>query len=403
MRWISVVALSVGFVGCSRASDEKDPRPPVPVPVEPQPRPVEDPGRVVLAHTTDANDKEASYVAITLADDPKKAPAVDELGKLGTAIASFHDNRWVYPGATQPADQRVVVSVPSSVAGGKPAYQLGVPEFPAALRVVKDALYVGFKGSFGWIDLSAPKPAYRELVKRPGFEYKPYDRFAREGDRLLAIDDEVVPMYADWFSIDAAGKPVKRLADWTLPNIINGHYMKAALLPTGAGSDFTLYLIGWYGIMSGSGQVLISVPIKNDQLVFDKNITLPNRDGRLAVLVEHEGRGGKRQDELLAGDKLTLWHDLAIARRANKLLLAALGRGLMVVPAKFGPRSKDVEVVDLGGEVWAVRAHGERLLALVVKGAGDEPRVGELVELDPLSLAPIARHALPAPYHQFVD
>jgi hypothetical protein len=287
---------------------------------------------------------------------------------------------------------------------GKPSYQLGVPAFPAALRVVKDALYVGMSGSFGWIDLAAPKPTYVELVKREGFAHKPYDRFAREGDRLLAIDDEVVPMYADWYSIDGAGKPVKRLADWTLPSIINGHYMKAALLPTGAGNDFTLYLIGWYGVLSGDGQVLISVPIKNDQLVFDKNITLPNRDGRLAVLVEHEARkGGNRKDELLAGDKLTLWHDLAIARRPNKILLAALGRGLMVVPAKFGPRSKDVEVIDLGGEVWAVRAHGERLLALVVKGVGDEHRSGELVELDSLSLKPIARHALPAPYHQFVD
>jgi hypothetical protein len=392
---VALVAL-VAFA-CTRADDtRKDPSPvPVPVPNPLPVKPAEDPGRVLLAHTSD---KEAAYLAITLPDG-KGAPAFEELGKLGTAIASFDRGRWVYAGDDQPGDQRVVVAVPSATSGGKPTYQLGVPALPAALRVVKDALYVGMAGSFGWLDLSAPKPAYVELVKRPGFAHKPYDRFAREGDRLLAIDDEVVPMYADWYALDGAGKPVRRLADWTLPNIINGHYMKAGLLPTGTAADFTLYLIAWYGVRSGDGQVLISVPVKNDQLVFDRDVSLPNRDGKLAAIVEYAARGGGgRKDELLAGDKLTHWHDLAIARRANKLLLAALGRGMMVVPANFGPRSKDVEVVDLGGDVWAIRAHGERLFALVVKDTA-----GELVELDSLSLKPIARHALPAPYHQFVD
>ena len=403
------LALLLALVACTRAHESKDPPPPTPIPTPPTPVPappiVESRTLVIQAHTHDS--PEAAYLAVTLAADPSTEPTLVDLGKR-PADAMPTPGYYRALAATD-GDHLVHVRdktklVVAALAGGTRTIDVA-PLEPRGIHVTGSALYVGSDKTVCWIDLAKPAPC-RELVNRSNYAYKAYDRFVRLGDRLLAIDDEVSPMFADWFSIDSAGRPIKRVGDWKLPDVINGHYEHAALLATAA-NEYTLYLVAPYSVLSGSGHDLVAIPVRADKLVFDPDLTLQNRDFKTPILEEHVDRPNNQPDTLLAGTKYSPWTGLAVAPRANKVLIAAGVRGMLTVPTDFAPSHKTATADLLGGiAVVDVRVQAGHVLALVHRAHTPDTTVSDLVFLDPTSLKPIARHMLgngSVLYDRFVD
>jgi hypothetical protein len=400
MRLLTLALL----VACTRAEQTKDPiKPPDPIPVVPVVRPET---RTLVLQGNRGVDKQAAYLAVTLGTRATDKPTLRDLTVsppqplqspgFYRALAATDGRRWALQ------HDKTTVYVASLDGGSRTVIELGLE--PRGLHVAGDALYVGSDKAVCWIDLARAKAPCVELVRR-GHAFKAYDLFVRLGDRLLAIDDEVMPMFADWFSIDAAGRPVKRLGDWNLPGVINGHYVHAALLAT-AGDEYTLYLVAPYSIMSGSGHDLAAVPIRGDKLVFDPDLTLQNADGKTPILEEHGDRGGTKPATVLAGTAITPWLGIAVTPDGKRLVIAAGARGLLAVPAGFAPGTKTASVHLAGTtEVLDVRTQDGLLLALAFRQlpTGNPAAVAELLVLDPATLEPTARHVLPARYDRFLD
>jgi hypothetical protein len=368
-------------------------------------------GRWLLARRHDDEAARARYAAIRFGD----ADGAHEIIELGERPAlphtrwpghyrevSAHEGwRWAH---AEPGDgdggYRVVVHDARGGAGASPerVLDLGALE-PTGLHLVGDTLLVG--GAGGVLlsaDLAAPAPSLTEQVRR-GVIPKGYDLFARHGDRLVAIDDVVTPIFADWFELTARGLG-RRLGDWTLPDLINGTYRHAALEPGPAADEHTLYLVSAYGVLDGHGHNVVALRVAGDQLVDRPRHALPNADATDRVLGEHVSRATGEPQELLAGATYTPLGGLAVDAASGRILLAAGARGLLVVPADFDRRTRG-ELVDLGGAVADVRVHGGRTLALVIPPGAAH---AELVALawDGASYAPAARHRLPAPYDRLV-
>jgi hypothetical protein len=313
----------------------------------------------------------ASYVAIDLAAAGPQpislgdAPALarsDWQGHFRTVVA--HGGPIWVRGEEKGGRHALVVS---DARGGAPR-SIEVDAAPTSLHLYRSALWVGLGQRLGWIDLGAARPTFQELVARD-HQFKAYDLFARTGDRLVAIDDVVMPMVADWFALD--GKAPRRLGDWRLPGVINGHYAHAALVPAGQGS-WTLYLIAPYGIMDGSGHDLAAVPVRGDKLVFEEGLTLQNgRGGATPILEEHVDRGTGKPVTLVAGSEVTDWTGLAVDPDGGRLLIAAGKRGLIVLPGDFKSDSKGV-LVDLGGECRDVAMRAGAPVALVAGAQASE-------------------------------
>jgi hypothetical protein len=393
MRILTIALL----VACARADDSKLPitpdPPPVPVPV---PAPVMRPeSRTVVLQRHRKTDKEAAHFAVTLAANAADKPAFVDLkvspaqpqqsAGFYRALAASDGRRWALQ------HDQTTIYVAAIDGGDRSVIEVGFE--PHGLFVVGDALYVGSDKAVCWVDLAKPRSPCVELVRREGHRFKAYDRFVRHGDRLLAIDDKVMPMYADWFSIDAAGRPVKHAGDWALPSVVNGHYDHAALLATGHDA-YTVYLVAQYSIMSGSGFTLAAVPIRNDKLVFDPSLTLQNGNGKTPILQEHGDRGGNTPDLVLAGNAITPWRGIAVTPDRQRVVIAAGTRGLLAVPADFAPGTKTATTHLTGMEVLDVRAQAGLLLVLVDRA---------LLVVDPVTFQPTARHVLPARYDRFLD
>ena len=360
----------------------------------------EDEGGWVLVEKHDDEAAEASYVAIDLAAARPQpislgdAPALPHTSWPGhfRTIAAHGGARWVR-GEEKGGRHALVVS---DARGGAPR-TIEVDGEPTGLHLHGQALYVGLGRRVGWIDLAAGRPAFQELIARD-HQFKAYDLFARAGDRLVAIDDVVMPMVADWFALD--GKAPRRIADWKLPGVINGHYTQAALVPAGQGT-WTLYLVAPYGIMDGSGHDLVALPVRGDKLVFEEGLTLQNgRGGPTPILEEHLDRGTGKPVSLVAGSEVTEWTGLAVDPDGGRLLVAAGKRGLIVLPGDFTGASKGT-LVDLGGECRDVARRGGALVALVAGGG----QASELVLLtrsgDGYTAG--ARHPLPAAFDRILD
>jgi len=219
-------------------------------------------------------------------------------------------------------------------------------------------------------------------VQRANLPHKPYDLFAQHGRHLVAIDDRVMPVYADFYHLDEAGRPT-HLAEWELPGIINGHYNHAVLVPRGA-TGHTLYVTAPYGIRTGSGQIIAALPIDGARLDVPERLVL--NGGRSAdappVLIEHVSRMGK-EPSLLSGESYTPWTGLAVAIDATTahprlVFLAAGERGLWVLPPDLSPEAA-IGRLPLAGPCLDVVVYGDDLYALV---GGDAPQVVHFVEAE---------------------
>lgn len=259
---------------------------------------------------------------------------------------------------------------------------------PAALHAFGTRVFVGRAAAVALADFAAPHPALTVLHERADMYGKPYDLFVRSGDWLVAIDDEVSPIYADTFTIGEAA--IVHDTAWDMPTFINGSYYAGALRVDAARTG-TLYALAHYGIMSGNGQDLVALPLERGKLTVGGDVIL---NGRVLtsppVLEEHADRGSGKPDKLVAGTEMTGWRDLAVAPAAGdsgRLLIAASERGLLSLPTDFGPSTK-ADMIDLGGPCLDVRVEGGVVHALV--GEHDST----LVMLDAASFEVRARHAL---------
>ncbi|MEZ4428000.1 MAG: hypothetical protein R3A51_09975 [Nannocystaceae bacterium] len=271
---------------------------------------------------------------------------------------------------------------------------------PSALHGVGDVIFVGAGKRVGWIDFGEPSPTYQVAHERPEMLYKAYDLFVRAGDWLIAIDDEVTPIYADSFALDGAAHPAHK-ASWELPGVINGHYHAGALARTEA-ADGTLYLLASYGIMDGWGQDLVALSVVGDRLRVPRGLVVNSAaSSEPPVLEEHVSRETGQPEKLVAGTTFTEWPSVSFYPGTDRIpswLLAPAGeRGLLLIPDRFTPQTL-ANAVALGAPCLDVIVSDERVFALV---GGDAPAVLEL-ERGGEALRERARTPLDRVYDRFV-
>jgi hypothetical protein len=269
---------------------------------------------------------------------------------------------------------------------------------PDSVHLAGDIALVGIDNEVGFVDFAAREPVYESLVQRPEVAYKAYDLFVRRGDWVVAIDDVVTPIYADTFRLGA--KPVHSQA-WEMPSFINGRYVMGALHRSDEESG-TLFAIGTYGIMDGSGHDLVALAIDQGKLKAGGKVTLnatPLSDP--PVLEEHVSRGTGKPEKLAAGTEVTPWTGLDLlytGKDLDRVLVAAGARGLLMIPPSFGPQTK-AEVFHAGGECSDVVVDRSRVYLLV---GGDSPAVAAYESADG-KLTQSWRAPLPGPFHRFVN
>ncbi|MBL4689229.1 MAG: hypothetical protein JKY37_31845 [Nannocystaceae bacterium] len=349
---------------------------------------------VAVAHTdTDAS---ATFAVFALGSDPLSAkgrvsvPAIEnpQWPKHYRAIAA-HGGGGTWLRAESGARGAVVVRADET---GAAKTRVLVGEGPAALHAVGHWGVVGQGGKVGLIDFSESAPSMKTLHERADMAGKAYDLFVQHGDWLIAIDDEVSPVYADTFTVGAS--KLKHAEAWTMPGLINGTYYAVAFAPTGPRSG-TLFALAQYGIMDGSGHDLAALAVVDGKLAVKPDVLL---NGSVStdppVREEHVSRRTGKPEKLAWGTAYSDWTDLAIAPD-GRLLLSAVGRGLLVLPADFSPTTAAVQV-DVGGDCLDLISDRGRVLVLV--GAADS----ELVELNPQSLEAKQRYALHGHYDRLL-
>lgn len=317
-------------------------------------------------------------------------------GHFSAAAAHGGQSAWAHAGGREGA--YTVIGRDVDPASAPVEVPIGAT-IPAAMHMVGRVVIVGAGNTLGTVDLAAAQPRWQPLHQRPEMRWKAYDLFARAGDWLVAIDDVVMPIYADTFTLDAKGHPTHRAA-WELPGVINGRYHAAVLGRTGA-ADGTLWAVASYGIMDGHGQDLAALAIENDALRAGPDVTLNSHVMTdPPVLEEHVSRQTGKPETLAFGSDYSPWTGLAhlpAGPGPARLLLAAGPRGLLVLPERFEPTTR-ADAIDVQGECADVLVLGSRVLALV---AGPAPALLELRPTD-AGLEPGPRTALPAAYERFV-
>jgi hypothetical protein len=312
-------------------------------------------------------------------------------GHTRSLVAYGSGDTWV---AAEPDGARVMLVRRGM--DGRVLAKVALDQVPAAIHAVGDRALVGLGAKVGLVDFAAETPALAILHERADMYGKPYDLFVQRGEWLVAIDDEVAPIYADAFTIGAT--EIRHDAAWDMPTFVNGSYF-AAQLAVDREHTGTLYALAHYGIMSGTGQDLVALPIEKGALKVGGDVVLNARVlATPPVLEEHRSDDPGDPSKVVAGTEMTTWRNLALVPSADapeRVLLAAAARGLLSVPADFGPTTK-AETIDVGGDCLDVRVHGDVVHVLVGR-AGD----AELVILDAKTRAERSRHALGGPFDRF--
>ncbi|MFW5878525.1 MAG: hypothetical protein ACOCVR_01790 [Myxococcota bacterium] len=310
------------------------------------------------------------------------------LGMVSNAAA--HDGAGSFVTVEKNGDRNVLMC--RQLASQTPVQTIELGDLrPVALHLVSRGLYVGTWGEVGWFDLDADPIVYQRLVHRPDFTHKPYDLFARNGDWLLAIDDNLMPILADLFRLDEEGRPT-HFTEWKLPGLVNGTY-RHALLVRNEEDAGVLYASGPYerGYKEPGGQLLFALPIERESLGREESWLSEIRPGT--------GEGDS--PTLVAGDAFTqfggmAWLPAKNGREAN-LFVAAGERGILVLPHMLA-EDPAPKLIDAGGPVADVMTFGDALHALV---GGERSRVVRLDAQDG-SFVPGASFDLPGPARRFV-
>lgn len=413
-------AAALAWPGCSRSARRKGPDP-TPRPTA-SPAPVLQPMLLLEAHLPEQ--ASARYQAVRVEPDGSvalgealEAPALPMQnwpGHFRTAVA-FDHGLWARAEQTsapdaKPAVHRVVVRRLGGGAGADVAIDAGAAQ-PAALHLAAGGLFVGSAGRVAWSDLGRPA-APTTLVERD-MAYKEYDLFVRDGDRVLAIDDVVTPMLADWFRV-GAGRAPERLGDFTMPGLINGHYDLAALVPGPGPDEWRVYVVAPYGIMSGWGQELAVLPIRKDKLDVPERMLLNGGGG--PGVEEHVDRGTHKPERLTTGTEFTAFTGLAVAPDGH-VLVAAGERGVLVFAASLAGAPTVLpgvchDVIVFEGRLFALceepaaPAGGIPVGAATAAGAVDAGlRAGVLLglKMQGEGVVEVSRTRLPTLYRRFVN
>ena len=349
---------------------------------------------LLAKHTPEA--KAARYLPIELdtrkpgaATDVDAVPLPNWPGHFASVAAHGGRTKWV---VVRPSGGGVEMVVNDP---GSPTVAHALPNPAAAMHMVGDAVFLGIETSVHRIDLHATEAELELLVARAGAGGKAYDVFVRRQDWLLAIDDVVRPIYADAFRLQPDGSAAHDAA-FDMPGLINGTYSAGVLDPSGADTG-TLYMIASYGIMDGSGQDLVALPIVGGKTKHDGELVLNSTVSTdPPVLEEHVDRGTNKPVKIIAGTEVTQWTGIELVGEgdARRLLLPAGARGLLAVPLPFTPETK-AEVV-FAEPVNDVEVDGTRVFVLTGK---------QLVELAWTITKPteVARVELGDTYHRIVD
>lgn len=241
------------------------------------------------------------------------------------------------------------------------------PNTVASIHVFDTAVYLGTGGTVGWVNFgdSSHPPKYQELIRR-SLSFKEYDLFAHEGNFLVAVDDVIMPIYADSFLLQGSQHVHVHKRDFELPGGINLRYKRTALI-----GDF-LILLGSYGACYGHcfGQLLRRFDLKNNTY---------------EEIIEHHEVSQKWDSSNFNIDGGLDWVDIAVTQR-GEVAVAALDRGLCVIPpGPFTTLPPFFQTVDLGGRVRAVNTCGSATWALVENNNNDNNAESDsyhLVKLD---------------------
>jgi len=335
----------------------------------------------LLLSRSDTSAVEASFLAVklgpTLAVGPRysvpAAPLAQVPGRF-RAIASVSGSTAVHAvrkGTSWQIERRTLEK-----GENPPAIDLVVDDV-SALLAVGPMVLVGGGTRVGIVDTRAAEPSFRKLAAREAMGWKAYDLFARDGALVVAIDDVVSPIWAELLSLEDGGKHV---APYTMPSFINGTYAAAALRVNDVENrNGSLFAFGRYGILDGHGHDLTRLEIRSGKLEVKDGVVLnstPMSDP--PVLEEHVSRDTGKPEKLVAGTEVTPWTGMALypgTGQVEVVLLAAGTRGLLAVPASFGPSTK--AEVALAGQVSDVLVVGAVAYVLV-----QQPDATELVGLE---------------------
>jgi len=287
-------------------------------------------------------------------------------------LATHWNDRWAY--VTQSTANEFYVCI---VETGKTKKSILLPEKPTALSLYREFLYFGLGHRLAFVDLRTDTKLIELYHRKNMDEGKSYDLLVHDFGRLLAVDDFISPIYADWFHLNHDGFP-RRRADWVFPDMINGH-VKRVLFAPGNDSKYTLgalYILGSFSVLTGQGQLISAHAIRGDALettrgrAVNGGYTTGKERVREEFISMETGRPifaaspSSGWDGLVDGKKFTWWTSIALTQDKKEIALAAGTRGLLILNADFHPTSL-AEKVDVGGECLDVVVHSAGLIALI--------------------------------------
>lgn len=283
--------------------------------------------------------------------------------------------------------------------GASKSIKLDVSDI-TALMLSGDQLFVGAGRALGVVRWDTDDPKLKLIKDRSDTSGKAYDLFARSGEMVVAIDDMVMPMFAELLRLDAKGGWA-HLESWELPGLVNGMYYGALLeLDKDDQLSGRLYLLDAFSVITGTGQNLAALTMKQGKLSHGSDTILNSMTtDEPPVLEESTKRGESKPERVLAGETMTPWYAIAMAPGAAKIAIAAGERGLLLVPKSFTSASTAV-IFDVGGHCLDVLSVEDSLLVLVKSSDG----VGKLVELQAgkAGLEITSTTNLPAVFQRFV-
>jgi hypothetical protein len=175
---------------------------------------------------------------------------------------------------------------------------------------------------------------------------------------LIAVDDIMMPYYADTFQLDANGTPTHD-ESWSLPALVNGHYF---LAETTDNND--LLLASSYHHRGGAGQQLTRKPMVDMSSKLREQHT--NLDSDVPTRVSfwfYEPYTTYYTDE-----RPTRWKAIAVLKKDGKddtILLACGQRGLMSIPVLFERDVVPSMDASFGGAVCGVRTFDDEAWLLI--------------------------------------
>lgn len=288
--------------------------------------------------------KSVQYAPVSLLGD---APVAQPLLEVGAQVRVDELSGPLLAWASPAGEDGWRLTIHPLEGGGGAEHALSVE--PHALLLTGATVHVGFATGVGSL---APDGTWTVAHTLEQPMTKAYDHFAREGDRVVAVDDISMPFWATLFTLLPDGS-LKHERDWRLPSIINGSYRYASL------RGEHLAVAASYGIMSGSGWDLLVSPVGEELDL----VHLNGGSSTSPVIEEHRSRARTLPSTLLVGTEHTAWTGLV--HSGEHLAIGAGTRGLMVLPA-LAKRGDPARQILLDGPVLSVvPAEAGRLWLLV--------------------------------------